>query len=64
LNVSATNIMSKCRFASIELDDAMILARVANPDGSNFRKGQVRATERHREFIAHLATEPTRLREA
>jgi ribonuclease BN (tRNA processing enzyme) len=41
LNVSATNIMSKCRIASIELDDAMILGRVANPDGSNFRKGQV-----------------------
>jgi hypothetical protein len=33
--------MSKCRIASIELDDAMILGRVANPDGSNFRKGQV-----------------------
>jgi hypothetical protein len=41
LNVSATNIMSKCRIASIELDDAMILGRGANPDGSNFRKGQV-----------------------
>jgi hypothetical protein len=41
LNVSVTNIMSKCRIASIELDDAMILGRVANPDGSNFRKGQV-----------------------
>jgi hypothetical protein len=39
LNVSATNIMSKCRIASIELDDAVILGRVANPDGSNFRKG-------------------------
>jgi len=32
--------MSKCKIASIELDDAMILGRVANPDGSNFRKGQ------------------------
>jgi hypothetical protein len=33
--------MSKCRIASIELDDAMILGRVANPDGSNFRKGHL-----------------------
>ncbi len=36
--------MSKCRIASIKLDDAMILGRVANPDGSNFRKGQVSAS--------------------
>jgi len=39
--MSATNITSKCRMASIELDDAMILPHAANLDGSNFRKGQV-----------------------
>src|ERR1019366_6256634 len=38
--MSATNITSKCRMASIELDDAMILPHAANLDGSNFRKGQ------------------------
>ena len=40
VNMSATNITSKCRIARIELDDAMILAQVANLDGSHFRKGQ------------------------
>ena len=38
--MSATNVTSKCRIARIEPDDAMILAQVANPDGSYFRKGQ------------------------
>jgi hypothetical protein len=37
--MSATNITSKCRIASIELDDAMILAHVANPRWINFSEG-------------------------
>jgi hypothetical protein len=41
--MSATNIASKCRIATIEFDHAVILAHDANLDGSNFRKGQVRA---------------------
>jgi hypothetical protein len=38
LNMPATNITSKCRIASMELDYAMILAHVANPNGSNYRQ--------------------------
>jgi hypothetical protein len=38
LNMSATNITSKCRIASIKLNGAMILAQVAYPDGSNIRR--------------------------
>jgi len=34
------DITSKCRMASIELDDAMILPHAANLDGSNSRKEQ------------------------
>jgi hypothetical protein len=40
LNMSAANVTSKCRIARIEPDDAMILAHIANLDGSPFRKGQ------------------------
>jgi hypothetical protein len=36
------DIPSKCRMASIELGDAMILPHAANLDGSHFRKGQVK----------------------
>jgi hypothetical protein len=43
--MSATNITSKCRIASIKLNGAMILAQVANPDGSNIRKGQLIAVD-------------------
>jgi hypothetical protein len=39
--MSTTKIHSTCRIANIGPDDAMILAHAANPDGSNFRKGQV-----------------------
>jgi hypothetical protein len=38
--MSTTKIHSTCRIANIGPDDAMILAHAANPDGSNFRKGQ------------------------
>jgi hypothetical protein len=38
--MSTTKIHSTCRIANIGPDDAMILAHTANPDGSNFRKGQ------------------------
>jgi hypothetical protein len=38
--MSTTKIQSTCRIANIGPDDAMILAHAANPDGSNFRKGQ------------------------
>jgi hypothetical protein len=41
LKMSTTKIQSTCRIANIGPDDAMILAHAANPDGSNFRKGQV-----------------------
>jgi hypothetical protein len=41
--MSTTKIHSTCRIANIGPDNAMILAHTANPDGSNFRKGQ-RAT--------------------
>jgi hypothetical protein len=39
LNMSATNTTSKCRIARIELDDAMILAHVANPRSIKFSEG-------------------------
>ncbi len=38
--MSTTKSHSTCRIANIGPDDAMILAQAANPDGSNFRKGQ------------------------
>ena len=37
--MSATNITSKCRIASIELDDAMILPHAANPRWIKFSEG-------------------------
>jgi hypothetical protein len=49
--MSTTKIHSTCRIANIGPDDAMILAHAANPDGSNFRKGQVFGTQR---FIATI----------
>jgi hypothetical protein len=37
--MSATNVTSKFRIARIEPDDPMMLAHIANLDGSPFRKG-------------------------
>ena len=64
MNRSATNITSKCRIASIELDDAMILPHAANLDQSNFREGQayLSAAFSAPTWLFDLRSEPTRFK--
>src|SRR5262249_38045753 len=56
LNRSATNIPSKCRIASIVLNDAMILPDEANPRRMEFsgrtRRGDGRASEQDSKLVA------------
>jgi hypothetical protein len=54
LNMSATNITSKCRIARIELDDAMILAHVANPRWIKFSEGTRFSEKPARWILQHL----------
>jgi hypothetical protein len=49
--MSATNITSKCRIASIELDDAMILAHVANPRWIKFSEGTAVRRDKERAAV-------------
>ena len=54
--MSATNITSKCRIASIAPDDVMILRHDANPGRMKFSERTAGDVERYRAIAADLVS--------